>query len=62
MIDAEMIAQINALGRESRAHNQALAEQREILLRAAAQTLPEDVAVTVPLMYPAWVGSPASGI
>lgn len=54
MIDAEMIAQINALGRESRAHNQALAEQREILLRAAAQTLPEDVAVTVPLMYPAW--------
>ena len=25
MIDAEMIAQINALGRESRAHNQALA-------------------------------------
>lgn len=54
MIDAEMIAQINALGRESRAHNQALAEQREILLRAAAQTLPEDVAAQAPLLYPAW--------
>lgn len=54
MIDAEMIAQINARCRAARAHNQALVEQREILLRAVAQTMPEDVAVTVPLMYPAW--------
>ena len=54
MIDAEIVAQINARYRESRAHNQALAEQRETVLRATAQTLPDDVVAQAPLMYPAW--------
>ena len=53
-MNAERIQEIVSLYKQLRAYNQALAEQREILLRAAAQTLPEDVAVTVPLMYPAW--------
>ena len=54
-MNAERIQEIVSLYKQLRAYNQALAEQREILLRAAAQTLPEDVAVTVPLMYPAWI-------
>lgn len=54
MIDTEMIAQINAQCRAVRERNRALEEQRELVIRAAAQALPEDIAVTVPLMYPAW--------
>ena len=53
-MDTSGIADILSITVPMMAQKQALAEQREILLRAAAQTLPEDVAVTVPLMYPAW--------
>ena len=61
-MNAERIQEIVSLYKQLRAYNQALAEQRETALRATAQTLPEDVAVTVPLMYQRGIGSPASGI
>ena len=40
-MNAERIQEIVSLYKQLRAYNQALAEQRETALRAAAQTLPD---------------------
>ena len=53
-MNVERIQEIVSLYKQLRAYNQALAEQRETALRAAAQTLPDDVAAQAPLLYPAW--------
>lgn len=54
MIDADMVAQVNNIFRAMRDYNRALDDQRDLAIRAAAQTLPEDVAAQAPLLYPAW--------
>ena len=53
-MDTSGIADILSITVPMMAQKQALAEQQETVIRAAAQTLPDDVAAQAPLLYPAW--------
>ena len=53
-MDTSGIADILSITVPMMAQKQALAEQQETVICAAAQTLPDDVAAQAPLLYPAW--------
>lgn len=54
-MDMNLIDRIVSLCEAAKEYQQALAEQRDTVIRATAQTLPDDVAAGVPLLYPDWM-------
>lgn len=54
-MDTSGIADILSITAPMMAQKQALAEQRDTAIKAVAQALPDDIAASVPLLYPDWV-------